>query len=581
MLAKLSSTHPDCMSLLLSNSHLLHYLLVTASFSNEKNANQSINQSIVPAWISSTMLIVENIAQYTYHEQEDKQIYLSTALEATKKLFKHSTKGTTTTISINAVTLLLYRVLEGIRNGKAKGTNKVVSTTMNAVHVLEQDVLQLVDKTLISDLARDTWWTSPVLVPGLLRLSKFVLICHQRGSLKSDCQIIQHMDVLLNVSMSTLQQQDFEKNEINKINEINENRISTTSIAMLDVLSHYCTLEHDDATFMQCLRMTLMLGTLIGSTSAATTSGMVFVKCINATVPSRIAQILELLLENMAIAPSSNSYSMPAVVALQTLSDLMTQVKRVDYWHKVAKVASKTLNAVAAVNGRQDQDDDIVMHNTNNNNTNNNSTTTTTTTTNNTDTNSTTRVRAASLSVLLAMLRQPKHISMGTHELSFCLQCMTFWSEDVDSISAKHLATLTYNTLAAMLEYRPHALYSCASAYVLVTRSVLCVAQRQTNSTIRMRLMRYVARIFEEMAKETHRNALRHYCLYLLHEAITGVLEHGWPPEAKDDFQQGLYCLLDVCTEYQSQMLFVGLNESGRSLLRDLRRQHQAQHVWQ
>jgi hypothetical protein len=150
----------------------------------------------------------------------------------------------------------------------------------------------------------------------------------------------------------------------------------------------------------------------------------------------------------------------------------------------------------------------------------------------------------------------------------------------MDETAVNGLATLTYDTLTSMLEYRAHAVYSCASAFVLVARSMLRVAQRQSNVNTAMMLVRYISRIFEEMAKETHRNALRHYCLYLLHEALTGILQYGWPMHVKEDFLHGLFCLLDACTEYQSQMLFSGLNEGGRALLRRLRTQHQQQHMW-
>ena len=607
VMANLSSTHPDCVASLLSSSStlLLQFLLASATHFQKKK--------LLPLWVEPTAVVARNIVtHHAYNNSEGagetSPTLLLRTLQSLKELLQEVSNNDSSSVSVHAVSLLSLFTLQG------------VNMTSDNISVVEE-LIRFVDVILVSDHACKTWWTSTPLVPSLLGLGELVLTFFQEKGWTSS-NVVNKMEDLLTLSTSLLSKQE---------SEHQESEHQEISTAVLSILGPYSTLGcHDEHTVTRCLRMALMLGTPTSSNvqrnvqknshenivlSSWSTPGSVFVNFVNSTTtpPRRILQAMELLHESMAIAPSADYTSVPAVVALQTLASLMSNVKRAEFWHIVSKFSARTLNAVVSVNGRHYQDSES-QNNPDNNSDNRDSS-------RNSDINGNdgsdhddhddhddngdsdivmhsvdhrfvsdnviTLIRSASLSVLLSMLRQPKYVSMGTHELSFCLQYLMFWSEENEEVTgsstsalSKKLGTLTYDTLTSMLEYRPHALYTCASAYILVTRSVLRVALNQQSVAIRTHLTRYIARIFEEMSKDSHRNALRHYCLYLLHESITGVLEHGWPEHAKDDLQQGLFCLLDVCTEYQSQMLFVGLNESGRSLLRKLRSQHQSQHVW-
>ena len=630
-LARLSSTHTTTVATLLSTTPLLlESLLLSATCCS----------SSFP-WSKPTFSALASMARSSSRKGgggggeeeggEDEKMVLQHSIASAKSLWMMlAAAGTTCCLSPSAVVNMTTRILEGVsigkssrsgsRSGSFSGNRSGLNVNNSAV-----ELAWSADAVMTSEIATSVWWRTPEMVPGLLRLSQRVLITLGPKELQSN--VATKMSSLLSSAMSclfTTMKQEKEKEEEEEEEEDDDEEVEeekkkkkkkeeeeeeekevrrrrqrrgiktrrSMCTSILDFLSYFCTLEHEEVVMLKCLRLTLMLGTLPRtlfhenqddhSTKLVATPGHVFVRFMNSsTTPNIIAKSMEILLDAMATTPppmreKEDENDDVAMVSLQCLSAALTHVRRNDFWHIVSKLCPRVLNSIGSVNTKRH-----VMSLTSCTS----STTNTSTSTSTSTGNRLIDVRVLSLSVLLAMLRQHKTVTMGTREVAFCLQYLTFWSDatltlEEDMPAAKRLSALTYDALTSILEYRPHALYSCASAYILVTRSMLRVAQRQVSMSTKTHLMRYMARIFEEMSKETHRNALRHYCLYLLHESITGLLQYGWPLKAREDFQHGLFCLLDVCTEYQSQMLFVGLNESGRSMLRKLRSQHQAQHMW-
>ena len=586
-LETLSVTHAACVTSLCAPEKILNWLLISANITCN-SCNTGVHATL-PLWISSTFAIVENMMCQSFVQNatkvEEQVAFLNITATTRNLLDVAIATQDESAVYINGVNCLTVSVLNGARVGRKK-SNK--SQSSNQVNTLCQELMERANQLLVSEQARQTWWKSPLHVPGLLRLGQLLLMaCPSTGAppLFKNCLVAEQMLELLSLSVSGLLEHPSPSKTIVQ-----------TSLSLVHFMSYFCTLKQDEAVLVRCLRLALALGTVIEAdakqvdvasfsttmtTFSATPVGQVFVMYVISSSPQRIAHALDLLFTDMAIVPSHTKFAPQAIVALRALSDLLSNIKRIEFWHIVSKVSSKMLNAVSSIQsnsngfngggagagagagGGSEFNSEFNGVRTGNN------------------TIATSVVRAASLSVLLSMLRQPRFVTMGTRELTFCLQYLTCWSDaSMDETAVNGLATLTYDTLTSMLEYRAHAVYSCASAFVLVARSMLRVAQRQSNVNTAMMLVRYISRIFEEMAKETHRNALRHYCLYLLHEALTGILQYGWPMHVKEDFLHGLFCLLDACTEYQSQMLFSGLNEGGRALLRRLRTQHQQQHMW-
>jgi len=634
-LARLSSTHTTTVATLLSTTPLLlESLLLSATCCSSSFS-----------WSKPTFSALASMARSSSRKggggggggggEEEQKMVLQHSIASAKSLWMMlAAAGTTCCLSLSAVVNMTTRILEGVsigkssrsgsRSGSYSGNRSGLNVNNSAV-----ELAWSADAVMTSEIATSVWWRTPEMVPGLLRLSQRVLISLGPKELQSN--VATKMSSLLSSAVSCLftkmkqekeeeeeeddadeedeeekkkKEEEEEEKEVRRRKQrrgIKTRRSMCTSI--LDFLSYFCTLEHEEVVMLKCLRLTLMLGTLPrtlphenqddystmhASTKVVATPGHVFVRFMNSsTPPNIIARSMEILLDAMATTPppmgekedeDEDEDDDVAMVSLQCLSAALTHVRRNDFWHIVSKLCPRVLNSIGSVNTKRHAMSLTSC-------TSSTSSTTTITTTSTSTRNRLIDVRVLSLSVLLAMLRQHKTVTMGTREVAFCLQYLTFWSDatltlEEDMPAAKRLSALTYDALTSILEYRPHALYSCASAYILVTRSMLRVAQRQVSMSTKTHLMRYMARIFEEMSKETHRNALRHYCLYLLHESITGLLQYGWPLKAREDFQHGLFCLLDVCTEYQSQMLFVGLNEGGRSMLRKLRSQHQAQHMW-
>ena len=59
---------------------------------------------------------------------------------------------------------------------------------------------------------------------------------------------------------------------------------------------------------------------------------------------------VKMLFKYMAIVPSHTEVAEEAVVALITMSDLLLNIKRTEFWHIISKNSSKLLNAVVSIN---------------------------------------------------------------------------------------------------------------------------------------------------------------------------------------------------------------------------------------
>ena len=138
-----------------------------------------------------------------------------------------------------------------------------------------------------------------------------------------------------------------------------------------------------------------------------------------------------------------------------------------------------------------------------------------------------------------------------------------------------------------MLEHRPYALYGCASALVLVVRGMLGtgfilstlenIDKNEVEAANGVALLRCTSRLFEDMSKLEHRKALRHYSVHLLCDIVSAILHYGWFETSREDLKRGLFALFDASNEYQTQMLYASLDNSGRSLLRKLRTEYSRQ----
>ena len=132
------------------------------------------------------------------------------------------------------------------------------------------------------------------------------------------------------------------------------------------------------------------------------------------------------------------------------------------------------------------------------------------------------------------------------------------------------MSKASYECLSAILEHRPHALYGCSSVFVLVLRGMLRRSFECSNA-LGAEILRHTSRVFEEMSEPVHRSAMRHYSVHLLCDAVDFALKHGWNTPDRQYLRRGIFCLLEACTEYQTQMLYASLSGSGRSLLRKMR----------
>ena len=262
-----------------------------------------------------------------------------------------------------------------------------------------------------------------------------------------------------------------------------------------------------------------------------------------------------------------------AVIALDSMSTLLKDLRSQQQWVIVSRCATRVLGAIASLSQSWVQNTHNVEW--------------------------CRRGLTSSLDVLVTLLRKKKDVHMGTRSVTLCLQSLMFWHTFQTSgaegtrlltLLDKDIINTSYFALSAMLEHRPHALYGCVSAFVLVVRGMLRTSFALSWRAVTVgasddaaavangvALMRCTSRLFEDMSSTEHRKALRHYNVHLLCDAVSAILRHGWSDASRADLKRGLFALLDACTEYQTQMLYAGLDNSGRSLLRKLRTEYSRQ----
>ncbi len=264
--------------------------------------------------------------------------------------------------------------------------------------------------------------------------------------------------------------------------------------------------------------------------------------------PSRVPRMLDAVLNEFQQLSHSSAVAVSprCVTAMEALSAMLVALRAKQHWIVVSQRAARVLNSVLSLAQHwtlcgvvEEPETHGLCH---------------------------------ALAVLVSMLRQTRDITMGLRETSLCLQVLMFWTRPISFVVAgSDVFKGTYECLSAMLEHRPHALYGCSSVFVMVVRGMLRRSFECNDVALGAELLRHTSRIFEEMSRPMHRSAMRHYGVHLLCDAVDFALKHGWNKRDNQHLRRGIFCLLEACTEYQTQMLYASLNASGRSLLRKMR----------